>query len=128
MIYIHVEMSFGDNGAAVHWVAVKKHRRTHVVNSYIYIQGCFAGDRVRPVVKANACKKRKTTAKGRLRCQGLLANIPINPGRLENLILTTDCVFIISSSRDLNHDYGNAWEPFPDLRHCVSGSSEGSGR
>ena len=67
MIYIHVDMSFGDNGAAVHWVAVKKHRRTHVVNSYIYIQGCFAGDRVRPVVKANACKKRKTTAKGSLR-------------------------------------------------------------
>ena len=61
---------------------------------YIYIyKGASPGGRVNAAVEANARKKRKTTAKGRLRCQGLLANIPINPGRLEKLILTTDCVY-----------------------------------
>ena len=36
----------------------------------------------------------KITAKS-LRCRGPLQNIPINPGRLEKLTLTTDCVFIV---------------------------------
>ena len=71
-------------------------------------KGASPGGRARAAVEANARKKREITAKGSLRYYGLLTNIPINSERLEKLILTTDCVYIINSGRDLNHDYGNA--------------------
>ena len=87
---------------------------------YIHMQEGFAGGRLRATFEANARRQRKITAKGSLRCQGPPTNIPINPGRLEKLILRTDCVYIVNGRRDLNHDYGNASEPFPDVRHCVS--------
>ena len=53
----------------------------------------FAGGRVRVAFEANARRQRTITAKGSLRCQGPLTHIPINPGRLEKLILMTDCVY-----------------------------------
>ena len=44
--------------------------------------------------------------------EGLLCAKGVEPprgrGSLEKLILTTDCVYIINSRRDLNHGYGNA--------------------
>ena len=66
----------------------------------IYIQGAFAGGRVRAAFEGNARRQRKITAKCSLRCQGPLTNIPINHGRLEKLILTTDCVYTVNSRRD----------------------------
>ena len=74
---------------------------------YYMIQGGFAGGRVRAAFEANARRQQKITAKGSLRCQGPLTNIPINPGRLEKLMLTTDCAYVVYSRRDLSHDYGD---------------------
>ena len=46
----------------------------HIITT---IQGCFAGGRVMAAVEANARRQRKITAKGSLRCQGLVTNIRI---------------------------------------------------
>ena len=82
------------------WVTKKRKEKNGVTNKYV--QGCFAGGRVRDAVEAGNEK----TLQKQIAMPRAPYKYPINPGRLETPILTTDCVYI--SRRDLNHECGNA--------------------